>query len=224
MGKFLLYQFRKVYAANPAFFVCFAIWMALMTAIVVFIPKGDSFHFVNTRHAFWADILFTIQTYFGDGLFVIGVFIAYCCTQQWNFARAILGTYIFSGLICCVLKNLFDADRPATVFHGDPTFHVVSWLRVAHFNSFPSGHTTSAFAMAATLAIISKNRAFGIILFVLAVLTGYSRVYLGQHFVEDVCCGSTLGTGTACFYLLAMPYVLRSKRMSFSLRFLQVKI
>jgi len=224
MGKFLLYQFRKVYAANPAFFVCFAIWMALMTAIVVFIPKGDSFHFVNTRHAFWADILFTIQTYFGDGLFVIGVFIAYCCTQQWNVARAILGTYIFSGLICCVLKNLFDADRPATVFHGDPTFHVVSWLRVAHFNSFPSGHTTSAFAMAATLAIISKNRAFGIILFVLAVLTGYSRVYLGQHFVEDVWFGSILGTSTACFYLLAMPYVLRSKRMSFGLRFLQVKI
>ncbi|APU95089.1 phosphatase PAP2 family protein [Sphingobacterium siyangense] len=224
MGKFLLYQFRKVYAANPAFFVCFAIWMALMTAVVVFIPKGDSFHFVNTRHAFWADILFTIQTYFGDGFFVIGVFIAYCCTQQWNFARAILGTYIFSGLTCCVLKNLFDADRPATVFHGDPTFHVVSWLRVAHFNSFPSGHTTSAFAMAATLAIISKNRAFGIILFVLAVLTGYSRVYLGQHFVEDVWFGSILGTSTACFYLLAMPYVLRRKRMSFGLRFLQVKI
>ncbi|WP_346066721.1 phosphatase PAP2 family protein [Sphingobacterium siyangense] len=224
MGKFLLYQSRKVYAANPAFFVCFAIWMALMTAVVVFIPKGDSFHFVNTRHAFWADILFTIQTYFGDGLFVIGVFIAYCCTQQWNFARAILGTYIFSGLICCVLKNLFDADRPATVFHGDPTFHVVSWLRVAHFNSFPSGHTTSAFAMAATLAIISKNRGFGIILFVLAVLTGYSRVYLGQHFVEDVWFGSILGTSTACFYLLAMPYVLRRKRMSFGLRFLQVKI
>ena len=224
MGKFLLYQFRKVYAANPAFFACFSIWIVLMTAVVIFIPKEDAFHFVNTRHSFWADILYTIQTYFGDGLFVIGVFIAYCCTQQWNFARAILGTYIFSGLICCILKNLFDADRPATVFHGNPTFHVVSWLRVAHFNSFPSGHTTSAFALAATLGILSKNKAFGITVFILAALTAYSRVYLGQHFVEDVWFGSILGSGTACFYLLAMPYVLKNKRMSFSTRFLQVKL
>lgn len=78
--------------------------------------------------------------------------------------------------------------------------------------------------MAATVAIISKNRTFGVLAFGLAVLTAYSRVYLGQHFVEDIWFGSILGTGTACFYLLAMPYVLRSKRMSFSLKFLQVKI
>lgn len=224
MGKILLCQLRKVCATNPAFFICFAVWALLVTAVVFFVPKSDSFHFINTRHALWADIFFTIQTYFGDGLFVIGVVIAYCCTQQWNFARAVLGTYAFSGLVCCVLKNLFNADRPATVFRGDPTFHVVSWLPVAHFNSFPSGHTTSAFAMAATVAIISKNRTFGILAFGFAVLTAYSRVYLGQHFVEDIWFGSILGTGTAGFYLLAMPYVLRSKRMSFSVKFLQVKI
>ncbi len=223
MGKFLVCQFRRVYAANPAFFIFFSIWVVLLTFLVAFVPKGDSFHFINSHHTFWADILFTIYTYFGDGLFVIAVFIAYCCMQQWNNARAILGTYIFSGVICCMLKNLFHAGRPASIFHGDRTFHVVSWLPVAYINSFPSGHTTSAFAMSATIAIVSKNKSFGIITFVFAALTAYSRVYLGQHFVIDVWFGSMLGTVTACFYLLAMPYILKSKRMSFSLRFLQIK-
>jgi lipopolysaccharide/colanic/teichoic acid biosynthesis glycosyltransferase len=45
------------------------------------------------------------------------------------------------------------------------------------------------------LALISNRKWLGSVYFLLAVLAGFSRVYLSQHFVEDVLLGSLIGTG-----------------------------
>ena len=60
--------------------------------------------------------------------------------------------------------------------------------------SFPSGHSTSAFSVFLLLTILSSKKSWGYFLLLLAVATAYSRVYLAQHFVEDVYAGSLLGT------------------------------
>jgi membrane-associated phospholipid phosphatase len=61
------------------------------------------------------------------------------------------------------------------------------------WNSFPSGHTMAAFGLYAALAFYAKKwyQAFG--LFFLALLVGYSRIYLSQHFLVDVIFGAMLG-------------------------------
>jgi membrane-associated phospholipid phosphatase len=58
--------------------------------------------------------------------------------------------------------------------------------------SFPSGHTTSAFAFAAT---VQKRHgwAWGTPAYALATLTGFSRMNDGKHFLHDVVAGATLG-------------------------------
>jgi len=62
------------------------------------------------------------------------------------------------------------------------------------YNSFPSGHTVTAFSAAVVLSYVSVNKRYGFIFLLLAIGVAYSRMYLSQHFFEDVTAGSILGT------------------------------
>jgi membrane-associated phospholipid phosphatase len=77
---------------------------------------------------------------------------------------------------------------------GDEMLHFVSGIDVHFVNSFPSGHTATAFALALFVGLLSQNRLIGVLSVVMAFLVGYSRVYLAQHFVVDAAAGATLGT------------------------------
>jgi undecaprenyl-diphosphatase len=58
--------------------------------------------------------------------------------------------------------------------------------------SFPSDHATLAFAIAVT--VFRFNRRFGVILFFLAGLQCFARIYVGVHYPTDVFGGAILGT------------------------------
>jgi membrane-associated phospholipid phosphatase len=57
--------------------------------------------------------------------------------------------------------------------------------------SFPSGHTSSAFAACA--AILFLNRKIGIPAMVFAALMGFSRIYVEVHYCTDVIGGAVVG-------------------------------
>ncbi|NIS38915.1 phosphatase PAP2 family protein [Candidatus Saccharibacteria bacterium] len=57
--------------------------------------------------------------------------------------------------------------------------------------SFPSGHTSSAF-MGAAFFHFQVGIVWAIIPYALAILTGYSRVWSGKHWVHDVVAGALL--------------------------------
>jgi len=58
--------------------------------------------------------------------------------------------------------------------------------------SFPSTHSTFAFAFAYLLAY--KEKRLGAFLYIMAILIGLSRIYLGHHYPSDVMGGALLGT------------------------------
>ncbi len=61
------------------------------------------------------------------------------------------------------------------------------------YTSFPSGHTISAFCALALVGFISKKPWVQFLLFLLACLSGYSRVYAAQHYLMDVYAGAIFG-------------------------------
>ena len=151
-------------------------------------------------HAPWLDFIMTKITFLGDkGWFWIVVAIALCCFKKTRrmgltaMIAMILGLIIGNG----ILKNLIARDRPYWLDEGLRQSLLVKEL--ADY-SCPSGHTQASFA--AAVSIFLYNRKWGAAALALAVLIGFSRLYLGVHFPTDVLFGAALGT---LFALFARP-------------------
>lgn len=95
-----------------------------------------------------------------------------------------------------VLKETVDRDRPIAHFKheiadGQVEVRILEG-KARRSKSMPSGHTATGFACMAYCALrLRRCRVFA---WILAALIGYSRVYLGQHFLSDVIAGAALGT------------------------------
>jgi membrane-associated phospholipid phosphatase len=120
-------------------------------------------------------------------------------------------SFALSSLVSLFLKQLVFSDslRPLKTFeHSTYQYHIIKGLDIHSYNSFPSGHTTSAFALFGMLALLDERKGRGWFFLVTAAMTGYSRVYLFQHFVEDAYVGSIIGTvSTVVVYLLMYRWV-----------------
>lgn len=106
----------------------------------------------------------------------------------------------FATLASQVLKRLACRPRPAAV-------------RVAGFSprveasdefSFPSGHTSVAFAVA--VALLGTEPALGTACLLAASGIGASRVYLGAHYPLDVAAGIALGAACGCVARLVVDW------------------
>lgn len=93
-----------------------------------------------------------------------------------------------ADLLSTALKLLTRRDRPF-VANPDQDPLVRTRLDV----SFPSGHAAMSFAAAVVLARFVPRR-LAPLLFVLAALIAWSRVYVGVHYPTDVLAGALLGT------------------------------
>jgi len=93
-----------------------------------------------------------------------------------------VAAYLVADGLASLLKDIVGRARP--VDHP-----LVTPL---HTGSFPSGHATTSFACAATLARFAPRTA-AVLLYVLAALIAYSRVYVGVHWPLDVLAGAVLG-------------------------------
>jgi membrane-associated phospholipid phosphatase len=159
---------------------------------------------INSHHNAFFDSFFQYWTYVGDGFVipVLMVLIGVFSIKKYGISVLIAGlsTLILVGGLSQIFKRLLygDALRPYKLIGHDKLYYVPG-LKVHSVHSFPSGHTTAGFAFFAIIACVyfSKNRLIQIILAVLAALVGYSRMYLSQHFLEDVVAGA--GLGLFCF-------------------------
>ena len=105
---------------------------------------------------------------------------------------------LFSFLIDNVLlKNLVARTRPYEVIEG-----LTYLVKKPVDYSFPSGHTGTSFATAVVL-FLSFPKKYSFWFLVLAVLIGFSRLYVGVHYPTDVLAGAIIGTLIAvCVYLV----------------------
>jgi membrane-associated phospholipid phosphatase len=114
----------------------------------------------------------------------------------------ILSAYAVTSLSAQGLKYIFDAPRPKLYFKDQLSrIHFVKDVDILSLHSFPSGHTVSGFTLAVIFTYWSRNKAWGPVFLLLAVLIGYSRMYLSQHFFEDVTAGSVIGVIVTIIWL-----------------------
>ena len=103
-----------------------------------------------------------------------------------------------SQAIVQILKRGFGRERPYKMVENINTFKI----ELKDY-SFPSGHTTASFCMAATLSLNMPK--LSIFLYILAMIIGISRIYLAVHYPTDVLVGIILGVASSMivhFFLL----------------------
>ncbi|MBI5283743.1 MAG: phosphatase PAP2 family protein [Chloroflexi bacterium] len=110
---------------------------------------------------------------------------------------AVLAAAISLALVT-VIQHFYVHQRPFVVRND---VHLL--VRGNADPSFPSEHTTAAFAMAS--GIVAYRRRLGALLVVIAVVTGFSRIFVGVHFPADVAAGAAIGALAALTLWHARP-------------------
>ena len=85
------------------------------------------------------------------------------------------------------------SPRPVEYF-GEENLHLIKGVKMAHWHSFPSGHAITVFIISVLLITSIKNKKQQLFIAFCALLAGYSRVYLSQHFLIDILAGALIGT------------------------------
>jgi membrane-associated phospholipid phosphatase len=180
---------------NRFFYILCLLFVCFSFVLIILFSKPQSFILLNNYHTTALNIFFVNYTFFGDGIFALGLTVFLFYRKQNKLALLILIAFLSSGLTAQLLKNIIYAPRPRIYFEASQYIY-----RLDNFgnsgggnSSFPSGHTTSAFALATILALWLRNKWTGIVLAIAAALVGYSRIYLAQHFPEDVLVGACIG-------------------------------
>lgn len=106
-------------------------------------------------------------------------------------ALYVFAAVALSGIVDQVLKHLIGRARPR-LLHADGPFHFEPFSAVDVLASFPSGHTTSAFAAGVALGYMRPDWRGRLLAG--AFLVGVSRVLVGAHYPSDVVGGAVLGT------------------------------
>lgn len=98
----------------------------------------------------------------------------------------------FSALLSTGLKYAINRPRPFVQYPND----IIKRTDVGPY-SFPSGHTTTAFATATALTLSTKKWYVAVPSYAYACAVGYSRMRLGVHFPSDVLGGMVIGIGSS---------------------------
>jgi membrane-associated phospholipid phosphatase len=176
---------------------------------------------LNGYHTGALDTFFRYVTWLGEEFpVIVGViFLIWNLNSVWN-RRNGLFILLSQGLTCIItqaLKFAFAHPRPATYFDsmgvGLPETVPGVHLRRA-MNSFPSGHTSAAFSLFICLALITPRK-WAPLWVVSAWAVAYSRIYLSQHFLEDILLGSVIGLfSTIAIYMLMDFYFNRKQKLT----------
>ncbi|WP_184542577.1 phosphatase PAP2 family protein [Mucilaginibacter sp. FT3.2] len=184
------------------FFILYLVVLCACLILKLLYTREQIFFAVNGWNSPWADYIEPYMTDLGDGIAAVVLSLIFLLFSYRKFLL-LASSYILTGLVAQAIKYVIDFPRPSIYFKAQwAQVHTVKGVYIlSSFNSFPSGHTTSAFSAAVVLAYLSAKKGWGVPALLLAILIGYSRMYLTEHFFEDVVAGSVTGVLVTIFWL-----------------------
>lgn len=184
-------------------------WFALGFAVLII-----ALHWIDRPISAWGQGLpdgvrafFHWVTDWGSDWVLIPAFVAWLAAwllsrlTRDNLRRALrelaaLSGFIFlgvrlPGLVAMLLKRVIGRGRPVTWSVDAPlSFQSLNWSAY-DYQSFPSGHATTAFSLAAVVAFLWPKALWPAMAF--AAIVAVSRIVLGEHYPTDITAGAVLG-------------------------------
>ncbi len=191
--------FRTFLKVNRYFLNGFLIFLLLSLIVLSQTQVGDSLLWTNANRNRFLDQFFIYGTTLGEEVGYIGLMLVLLLVR---YRSAICLPFIGLAvtLIAYYLKGYFDYARPVPHFKliGElEQLNLIEGVKIYEgWNSFPSGHAMAGFALFsfASFCVDKKYKnVVGPIFLLLAVVVGFSRVYLLHHFMRDIIFGASLG-------------------------------
>jgi membrane-associated phospholipid phosphatase len=191
--------------------------LLFVLALQYIYPKTHLHLLLNSIHTGFEDTFFKYYSMLAEWPFYILALLP-LFWKKYGITLFYALSELTGGAFLQILKHTFSFDRPVSVFESHPemTLPLVEGVNMHHSNSFPSGHASTFFVFFTCAALLltylyqqkdphCQNRKAWllmnismVVLLMLAALGAYSRVYLSQHFLQDVCVGSIIGFVTPC--------------------------
>ena len=209
---------------NRLYWIAFTLFLIVGGVILLFIEKGDGVLYFSAQRSPFGDAFFTYFTKAGEHIgYIVFLLILLFVRYRAIVMLPLIGLSV--AIVSAITKSVFAQPRPALYFKEmDMLEMIVPVAGVAMHGgttSFPSGHTMSAFALYTFLALtLSYKRSLSLVLLLIAVLVGVSRIYLVQHFLEDVVTGAAIGAaiGTLWYHwqyrLFPVPHKWADKHLA----------
>lgn len=184
---------KQLIRDNRWFLIPFMLIWLLSFIGILLLAKPEVHLFLNGYHTPFFDQFFIYVTELGASIPAIVCVLLFF--YKVRVALFVTTVQLAANTVTALLKSAFQIDRPRLLFEQlDLPLYMIEGLHIHSHNSFPSGHTTAAFALFFALCLIFRNNYLKFGCFLLATLAGFSRIYLSQHFLEDVLAGSLIGT------------------------------
>ncbi len=142
------------------------------------------------------DAFFSVDRVYGSGYTLLGIagLYGYGLLFDNNPVRKIgletIEAVGYAGIITSIIKSVVGRSRPYT---GEGNSHFRPFNVHAAFTSFPSGHSTVAFAVSTVLADNTDNTYLKILCYSASGLVAFSRIYHNAHWLSDVVTGGVIG-------------------------------
>jgi len=145
------------------------------------------FLFLNTDGGFFMDQFFKWATWGAEGWVWIP-FLAIMFGWFKKDAKLIVLNFLLSTLLTQIPKRFIWDTISRPIASGIPLdeIHTVPGVVMHAYNSFPSGHTATAFTLFLLTIYLFPTKWVFAIGAIFAIICAYSRVYLGQHFPMDL--------------------------------------
>jgi membrane-associated phospholipid phosphatase len=190
-----------------------ALGLSLSLAILLFtasylLSREVVFLWLNCDLGILGDYGFNFMSYLAEGWFWIPYFILLFGWYKKD-AVFILLNFLISTLLTQIPKNFIWAKVSRPMSSGIPheQIHTVKGVEINLWNSFPSGHTATAFTIFLVTVYFFPKKSVLFFGAIYAIACGYSRVYLGQHFPLDVAGGIIV----AIITILLSIYIRKNK-------------
>ncbi|CAN5406553.1 hypothetical protein BH09BAC5_BH09BAC5_25600 [soil metagenome] len=177
------------------FLIPYGIFLVISGIVLLLFSKETIHITINHVYCKFGDLVMPYITLSADGFTItILVLLLFAYNRKFAFWTGI--SCLLASFITQILKHtVFEGDpRPKLFFQSPSPLRFVPGIENYLIDTFPSGHTTVAFAFYFSLVFAVKNNYLKAGLFLIALLIGYSRIYLSQHFLGDVFGGSIIGT------------------------------
>lgn len=115
-------------------------------------------------------------------------------------------SFLTATIISTGMKHAINRTRPFV------TYPDIQKVASGGSPSFPSGHTSDAFATATSLSLAFPKWYVIAPSYVYASAVGYSRMHLGVHYPSDVLAGAIIGVGSAYLCYKAQKWINHKKR------------